>query len=212
MNTPLRIAIVDDHPIVIEGLRRILQQQFPHAEVSEFHRGLDFTDHFKTCKTRLDLILLDITLPDTNGVELCRSIKLASPDTHVLGFSNHNDRALVMQMLSVGASGYILKNASSEEITRSITLAMQGQLAFSEEVKTIVSRPSASDFKSLPPLTKREKQVLKMISDGHTSTEIAEVLNVSPFTVETHRRNLMQKFDAKNAAHLLKIAGQMKLI
>lgn len=208
----LHLAIIDDHPIVVEGLRKIIVQHFGVDEVMEFNTGVHFIRHLEKGTQAFDIILLDITLPDMSGVELCRKIKLTSPQTQVLGFSNHNDRALVMQMLSSGASGYILKNASSTEIINCISGALNGQLTFSEEIKTIIAKPSASDLKSIPPLTRREKQILRMIVDGHTSGEIAEELNVSPFTIETHRRNLMQKFEAKNVANLLKIAGRLKLI
>ena len=114
-------------------------------------------------------------------------------------------------MLQNGANGYLLKNASSSEIVSGIADALNGQIAFSKEVKEIIARPSAADLKKIPSLTKREKEILRMIADGKTSVQIGEELFVSPFTVDTHRRNLMQKFEVKNVAALIKIASENSL-
>ncbi|MBL0741438.1 response regulator transcription factor [Chryseolinea lacunae] len=209
---PIVIAIVEDHPIVIEGLRKILSRDLPVQEIVEHHTGAGFLRYLASNKQTLDVVLLDITLPDANGVELCAEIKRLSPGTVVLGFSNHSDRSLVLQLLSQGASGYLLKNATAAEIIQCITEALQGQISFSDQIKQIIAKPSANQLKPIPPLTKREKQVLRMIADEKTSTEISEELMVSPFTIETHRRNLMQKFGAKNVVGLIKIATELRLL
>lgn len=209
---PLTIAIVEDHPVVVEGLQRILVNDLPIKAILEYYTGKDFITAVKRDRQPIDVILLDITLPDINGIDLCREIKNLLPDTYILGFSNHNDRSLVMQLLANGASGYILKNASAAELVTCILQALDGQVAFSEEIKRIINKPSAQQLKAIPPLTKREKQILKMIAEGKTSTDIARELMVSPFTIETHRRNLMQKMDAKNAAALIKTATELQLL
>ncbi len=209
---PLTIAIVDDHPVVIEGLQKILIRDLAIREVQEYHSGGDFIAYLKANRQPPDVVLLDISLPDANGVEICREIKTLAPDAYVLGFSNHNERSMIMQMLSNGASGYLLKNASATELVTCIKEVLNGQVAFSEAVKKIIARPSASQLKTIPPLTKRERQVLQMISDGKTNAEIAEELRLSLFTIETHRRNLMQKFDVKNAAALIKMAVLLQLV
>lgn len=208
----LCIAIVEDHPVVIEGLRKILVRDMPIPEVLEFHAGNAFIKYLRDATQPVNLVLLDITLPDTNGVELCREIKSISTDTCVLGFSNHNDRTLVMQLLANGASGYLLKNVTATELIQCIREALNGQITFSEEIRKIIAKPSASQLKVIPPLTRREKQILRMIADGKTSVDISAELMVSPFTIETHRRNLMQKFDVNNAASLIKMAAQLQLI
>ncbi|MFD1003319.1 response regulator transcription factor [Ohtaekwangia kribbensis] len=209
---PLTIAIIEDHPVVVEGLQRILVNDLPVQTIREYYTGMDFLEDIKKGNYSVDVVLLDITLPDVNGIELCREIKSSLPDTYILGFSNHNDRSLVMQLLANGASGYILKNASAGELVGCILQALDGQVAFSEEIKKIISKPSAQQLKAIPPLTRREKQILKMIAEGKTSTDIAKELMVSPFTIETHRRNLMQKMDVKNAAALIRTATELQLL
>jgi DNA-binding NarL/FixJ family response regulator len=117
-----------------------------------------------------------------------------------------------MQMLQHGASGYLLKNASSEELLKCIYEVLEDKIALSAEVTAIITRPQQSQLKQVFNLTKREKQVLSMIAAGQTSASIAAELYISPFTVETHRRNLMQKFDASNTATLIKMAVEQRLV
>lgn len=208
----ITIAIVDDHPIVIEGLQKILASDFNVNGVKEFTSGNDFIHYLKEQIDFIDIVLLDITLPDKSGIEVCKEVKTLSPNTRVLAFSNHNERSIIMQMLHNGASGYLLKNSSSSELIACINEALDGQITFSKEVKKIIAHPSMNELKAVPPLTKREKEILRMIADGKTSIEIAEELFVSPLTIETHRRNLMQKFDVKNVAALIKIGIQQHLL
>jgi DNA-binding NarL/FixJ family response regulator len=209
---PLHIALIDDHPIVIEGLEKILLRDLPVSQLLVHHSATEFLNIFSEQATFIDLVLLDITLPDKNGIEVCREIKAYSPKTIVLGFSNHNDKSIILQMLNNGASGYLLKNASASELIFCIKEALKGQIIFSDEVKKIITNPANQPSHSLPPLTKREKEILKMIASGKTSNEIAELLFISPLTVETHRRNLMQKFEVKNVASLINTASLLKLI
>lgn len=208
----VNVAIVEDHPIVIEGLRKILAAESIVKDVSEFHTGNSFLEKLKSDNSTVDVVLLDISLPDSNGVDLCREIKEINSDIIVIGFSNHSDRSLVMQLLDHGASGYLLKNASAAEIISSIKEAIDGHITFNDEIRKVMTRPSAGDLKRLPPLTKREKQVLLKVSEGKTSVQIAAELQVSPLTIETHRRNLMQKLESKNVAGLIKVAIERKLI
>lgn len=206
-----RLVIVDDHPIVIQGLSALLQGEDDLHIAGTFTTGNAFLAFLKE-RPQVDIVLLDITLPDINGVEVCKEIKKLSPETKVLIISNHSERSIIMQMLQQGASGYLLKNASSEELVRCVYDVLAGRIALSAEVTTIMTRPLQNELKNIPHLTKREIQVLGMIAEGRTSASIAEELCVSQFTVETHRRNLMQKFDANNTAALIKMAAEHKLL
>ncbi|WP_247651629.1 response regulator transcription factor [Chitinophaga eiseniae] len=205
------IVIVDDHPIVIEGLSALLQADKALEVAATFTTGQAFLS-FLPGAGFIDIVLLDITLPDINGVEVCKQIKKISPETKVLIISNHSERSIILQMLQQGASGYLLKNASSEELVRCVHDVLDGKVAFSAEVMTIMTRPLQNEPKAAPHLTKREKQVLGMIAAGRTSASIAEELCVSQFTVETHRRNLMQKFEAGNTAALIRMAAAQQLL
>ena len=202
----IRIAIVDDHPIVTEGLQRILMESYSYVSTICFTTGNDFMQYIRDNEHSIDIVLLDITLPDANGTELCRVIKKSYPAVTILAFSNHNNRSTIMQMLHNGAAGYLLKNASAQEVLECIQLAINGEIALSREVKNILAKPATSDLKSAPVLTQREKQILQLIANGETSAAIAEKLYLSPLTVETHRRNLLQKFEVKNVAMLIKEA------
>ena len=206
-----RLVIVDDHPIVIQGLSALLQGEDDLHIAGTFTTGNAFLAFLKE-RAQVDIVLLDITLPDINGVEVCKEIKKLSPETKVLIISNHSERSIIMQMLQQGASGYLLKNASSEELVRCVHDVLAGRIALSAEVTAIMTRPLQNELKNIPHLTKREIQVLGMIAEGRTSASIAEELCVSQFTVETHRRNLMQKFDANNTAALIKMAAEHKLL
>ncbi|WP_291913878.1 response regulator transcription factor [Chitinophaga sp. CB10] len=200
----ITISIVDDHPVVLEGLHKLLSAS----------PGLTVTACYTTASECLeamelqptDILLLDINLPDMKGAALCKAIKTIAPATHILAFSNHSERSLILQLLQNGASGYLLKNASAEELIHCIQEAHNGLITFSKAVREIMARPSALDLQGTPQLTTREKEILQLISDGKTTPQIASQLNLSPMTVETHRKNLMHKFQSKNVAALIKAA------
>ncbi len=208
----INIAIVDDHPIVMEGLQKVLMTAYNYVSTICFTTGTDFLNYLAKKEIATDIVLLDITLPDINGIQLCKQIKMQYPNVCVLAFSNHNERGTIMQMLQQGAGGYLLKNAAAEELVECINEAMKGNIALSREVRDIMAKPTLDDFKPVPVLTKREKEILKMIADGQTSNTIAEKLHLSPLTIETHRRNLMQKFEVNNAAEMIKVAARHEMI
>lgn len=204
------LAIVDDHPIVLEGLQRLLANVKEIEITGCFTTGSAFMSFLK--ENKVDILLLDITLPDANGIELCREVKELSPATHVLALSNHSERSMILQMIQQGATGYLLKNISSEELIACIQEAISGLITFSKAAREIMARPSIGELKGAPQLTKREKEILHMIADGKTTPDIAAQLNLSPLTIETHRKNLIQKFQAKNVASLIKMAAQQGLV
>lgn len=208
-NEKINIVIVDDHPIVIEGLRMMLKSQPFFHVAGSFTSGEETLSYIRS--QMVDIILLDITLPDANGTELCREIKKISPDTSVIMFSNRSERSIIMQSIQNGASGYLLKNTSIDELVICIRGALSGDIVFCNETKQIISRPSQNDM-PIPRLTKREKQILQMVAQGKTSNVIAEELFLSPLTVDTHRKNLLQKFQAKNSTELINRAIQQRMI
>lgn len=210
MNHKIILSIVDDHPVVAEGLKTLLKDEAGLQITESFHRGNDFMNFLR--KNKVHIVLLDIMLPDVNGIDLCKEIKKTSPDTIVLAFSNQAERSMILQILQNGASGYLLKNVSAEELKRSLAEALNGEITFSREVKEIISRLPQNELKSVAALTKREKQILQLIAEGKTTTMMAQQLNVSPLTIDTHRRNLMQKFAVKNVAELVMAAVQQRML
>jgi DNA-binding NarL/FixJ family response regulator len=205
----ISVILIDDHPVVMEGLRSLLDKNQSLEIIGCFTSGKE-TLEFLTRRS-VDIVLLDISLPDMSGTDLCLKIKANDPRTCVLAISNHSERSIITQMLQNGASGYLLKNSSSEELTRSIMGAIEGNLSLTDEVKSILARGESS-YRMLPKLTRREKEVLRMVAEGMTTAAIAEKLFISPLTVETHRRNLMQKFEVNNTAALIKMAVEQKAI
>jgi len=204
------LAIVDDHPMVIEGLKSLLKPETAIYTTVSFTKGREFISFLS--QNEVDLVFLDISLPDANGIELCKEIKKISPKTIVLGLSNQTERSIMLQMLQSGASGYLLKNVSPDELLTCIQEALHGLITFSREAKEIMGRPSKAGLNEVASITKREKQILELLAQGKTTATIATELFLSPLTVDTHRKNLLQKFEVKNTAELLMAAVQQKLL
>lgn len=206
----LRTVIVDDHPIVIEGLRNLLSHEENIELLEGFCQGHELLSYMRTHRT--DLVLLDITLPDINGMDLCLMIKEISENTLILILSNHTERSIILQTIQNGASGYLLKNSSLPELRKCIDEALKGNICYSKEVIEIISRPSKNASQGPPKLTRREKQILTLLSEGKTSQIIGEELFLSPLTIDTHRRNLIQKFGVKNVAELIMAASRLGVV
>jgi len=206
----LLTVIVDDHPIVIEGLKTLLRNEDNLEIIAGFSNGEQLLSYFGG--NPIDLVLLDVTLPDISGMDLCQLIKKESPDTIILILSNHTERSIIMQTIQNGANGYLLKNSSLDELRQCIAEAVKGNICYSKEVMEIISRPTKNQLRGIAQLTRREKQILSFLAEGKTSQAIAQELFVSPLTVDTHRRNLMQKFEARNVAELITAAHQQHLL
>ena len=210
LQTKYRLAILDDHPVVLQGLVNVLSGDAAFDIAGAFTSARDFLQFFSTNKVHV--VLLDIILPDGNGMDLCKEIKKTAPDTIVLALSNHDERSAIMKMLENGASGYLLKNASIEELVRCIHDALKHQIVFSHAIKEIIARPELKNTKEATVLTAREKEILQLIASGITTRRIAEMLFLSKFTVENHRKNLLQKFQVKNVAGLISAASHQGLL
>jgi len=206
----VNILIVDDHPVVVEGLKAMLNQ-LPHIHVAgsaaDGREAMEFLH-----KSAVEVVLLDINLPDTNGIELCQKIKKEFPVVKVLGISNFGDRSYISRLIDAGALGYLIKNAKPEEITDAIQTVMQNRLYLSLELEHILTSPTIIKDRAVPELTKREKEVLQLIADGLTNNEIAGKLFISPLTVDSHRKNLLTKLNVKNTAALIKTAASKGLL
>lgn len=203
---PAKIFIVDDHYMVIEGIRSLLQNE----------KGIEWSGHAMSADSCLaflkqqqpDVILMDINMPDKSGIDLCREVKEKYPSVFIIGLSTFNQQSFVQRMMENGASGYVLKNATRDEILDAVHTVMKGKTWLSDEVSQVLKHTDASGI----ILTRREKEVLELIADGMTNNEIAQKLFVSVTTVDTHRKNLLAKFDVKNTALLIRTATQLHII
>lgn len=201
-----KVFIVDDHYMVIEGIRSLLQHE----------KGIEWTGHATNAASCLsflqhqlpDIILMDISMPDKSGIDLCKEVKERYPSVFIIGLSTFNQQSFIQKMMDNGASGYVLKNATQEELMEAIETVAKGKTYLSHEVSQVLRKQDDSNI----VLTRREKEVLELIAEGMTNNEIGGKLFISPSTVDTHRKNLLAKFDAKNTASLIHIASQMQFI
>lgn len=204
MNT--KIFIVDDHYMVIEGIRSLLQQE---KEIEWMGHAMNAASCLAfLLQQQPDVILMDINLPDKSGIDLCAEVKKKHPSIFIIGLSTFNQQSFIQRMMDNGASGYVLKNATQEELMEGINSVMKGKLYLSGEA----AQSLQNSHTEIPVLTRREKEVLELIASGMTNNEIAAKLFVSVATVDTHRKNLLAKFDARNIAMLIKTAVQLQLI
>jgi DNA-binding NarL/FixJ family response regulator len=202
----IRVFIVDDHPMVVEGIRSILLQ-LPQIEVAGHAMSAASCQGYFVNNTA-DLILLDINLPDQSGVEVCRTLLKRKPEVKIIALTNFDQLTYLQSMKDAGAKGYLLKNSSSIDIEKAITSVMSGKEFWLGRDNV---RESIQDHNQML-LTRREVEVLKLIAEGLTNHEIAEKLFVSDSTVDSHRKNLLSKLQVKNTASLVRVALEKKII
>lgn len=210
MINKLRIAILDDHPLILEGFNLLFSKIPEYEIVAGFNSSQELFNFNKLLS--IDVLLLDVFLVDDNGIDVCLKIKKKHPKMVIIGMSSQSERSIVLQMIKNGANGYLLKSASLTEFQRCIELAVQGKLAFSNEVESIINKTDIKDLKVIPRLTKREKEILYLLQKGKSTQEIADELFLSFLTIQTHRRNLLNKFQVKNATELLNYVKENALM
>jgi len=198
------VLIVDDHPIVAEGLQKLILKNSIASQCITVYSSNECQRILTIFKP--DLVLLDYHLPDGNGIDLCKYIKTFDEKIKILAISSFREQSIVKLMIDSGASGYVLKNASEEEIINAIKTVLSGKKFVCEESKEIIENCAQAI------ITEREIEVLKLIAEGFTNTEIAEKLFLSPLTVDRHRKNIIIKLEAKNTASLISIAIHRGLI
>ena len=206
----IRVFIVDDHPVVIEGIHSLLMNEKDIAWVGQAMNAQSCLGFF--VNNTADVILMDISMPGMDGVELCAVMKNKYPGIFILGLSTFNQGLYIKKMMENGASGYILKNSSKEELIKAIHVVHEGGIYFSGEAGQALAEYQKSSKGELPELTPREKEILELIAEGYTNPQIAEKIFLSQFTVDSHRKNLLAKLNVKNTATLIKYAVEHKLI
>ena len=205
----LKILIVDDHFILIEGLYTLLKNQ----------QGIDvigYAINGENCihilrQQNVDIVLLDINLPDINGIELCKEIKSLFPNLLVIALTAFTQGSFVRKMIDNGASGYLAKTATKAEIMKALKMAVSGQIYLCEEAKHSL-RNELKNESQKHSLTRRELEVLRLVADGSTNMQISKQLNISIDTVDSHRKNLHTKLNVTNAAQLVRYAIENKIV
>ena len=206
----VRVFIVDDHPVVIEGIHALLMNEKDIVWVGQAMNAASCLGFF--VNNTADVVLMDISMPGMDGIELCAAMKNKYPGIFILGLSTFNQGLYIKKMMENGASGYILKNSSKEELIKAIHVVHDGGIYFSGEAGQALAEYQKSSKNELPELTPREKEILELISEGYTNPQIAEKIFLSQFTVDSHRKNLLAKLNVKNTATLIKLAVENKLI
>jgi DNA-binding NarL/FixJ family response regulator len=212
----IRVLIADDHAIVREGLRQLLNGQTDMEVAGEAEDGRQALEKVKSLHP--DVILLDIAMPHLSGLEVISLIREAAPETQVVVLSMHSKETYVQQVLSSGALGYVLKASPSTDILEAIRMAHRDEYFLSSRLKAEVignylkTKRSAPALRGYDLLTEREQQVFRLVAQGHSTSRIADILCVSPKTVEKHRTSLMNKLGVHDRLELLKYAIKVGIV
>jgi len=211
-----KILIADDHAMVRDGVKNLIQQNKDLTVIGEARSGNETLELYD--KLQPDLLIMDISMPDMNGMEVSRAILAKNPNANIVILSMYDDEDYISRCLEYGVKGYVVKNESGSELDYAIKSVLQGKNYFSRQAQDVIFKKYSQNVSRKKPkeesinLTKREIEIIKLIADGLTSQQMADRLFISPRTVETHRANLMKKMNVKNAVELVKKAHQLNLI
>ena len=202
----IRVAIVDDHKVVAEGFEHLINDS-GKAQVTG--KAFSVAGCWELlAKQQADVLLLDVSLPDGNGIDLCPQIKTLYPELKILMLTSYSELSIIMRVLENGATGYILKNAMVEEIIEGIHVVASGKQFLCEEVDMLLKNHQFHPVR----LSRREKELLRLIVAGHSNNEIAHDMCLGYETIKSYRKNLILKLNAHNTAQLVKIAIEQKLV
>jgi len=206
-----RILLVDDHEIVRFGLCSLLEKHADYDIVGQAEDGMEAVQLAQELAP--DVIIMDVNMPNMNGIEATRDIKRLSPDAQIIVLSMHNRRQYVLDVLEAGASAYVLKTRAIQEVVPAINAVQAGDVFLSPKVaavvaKACISKDQMSEVNNASELTARERQVLQLLTEGKSSKQIGAVLKVSEATIVKHRQNIMEKLDLRSVAELTKYAIQ----
>ncbi|MDR1454077.1 MAG: response regulator transcription factor [Tannerella sp.] len=205
-NFQLKVAIVDDHKVVAEGFEHLINESGMAQVTGKAHSA---TSCWRMLADKtVDVLLLDVSLPDGNGVDLCPQIKAKYPDIKILMLTSYSELTLIMRALENGASGYILKSAMTEEILEGIQAVASGRQFLCEEVDMLMKKEENRPVR----LSRREQELLRLIVEGRSNSEIAASMYLGYETIKSYRKNLILKLNAHNTAALVKMAIEQKLV
>lgn len=206
----IKIGITDDHPLLLEGLKNILSNQPTINTVECYSSAKALQDALTTVE--IDILLLDINLDNTNSIELIKPLKKKYPEMHIIMLSVHNEYAVINSCLEEGSSGYIQKNASVDEIVEGINSIFDGKIFLCSQTKSVMNKKEKDGLNTIPKLTRREKEILAEAALGLTTQQIADKLFISTHTVDSHRKNLIEKFKTSNLSSAITLAIEYGLV
>ena len=210
MIKPYQILIADDHQMFIDGIKLIFSNFSDYEIVAEALSGKEVLDRFKTQK--IDIAILDVNMPKPNGFETCKLIKKQYPNCKIMILTMYAEGQFLNEFIDSGASAYVLKNAGKAELLRALESIVNGQVYIGEQLKLIADVPERDGFSKSFTLTKRELEIIALLAKEKTSAEIADTLFISTYTVNTHRKNILNKLDVKNTAGLIKYASENGIV
>ncbi|MBT1689527.1 response regulator [Dawidia soli] len=211
-----KILIADDHAMVRDGVKNLVRQSKEYVVIGEASNGRQAIEQFETLAP--DLLILDISMPELNGMEVAREVLNKNPLANIIILSMYDDEEYVSRCLEIGVKGYVVKNESGSELEYAIRSVLQGKNYFSRQAQDVIFKKYShavtkkKQREELIRLTPREVEIIRLIAEGLTSQQMADKLFISPRTVETHRANLMKKVGVKNAIELVKKVQQLELI
>ncbi len=209
----IKVAILDDHNMVLRGIETMLEDSDTIKVIATYNRGRQLLKNISNDLP--NVLLLDINLPDSNGMDICKELTKKHPELAIIALSNYSETGFIKNMLRNGAKGYLLKNTDKQELITAITTVHKGTNYLPRGIQDIllndsIGNPSQVTF--IPKLSRREKEVLNLIAKEHINQEIAELLFISTKTVESHRNNLIQKLGVRNTAGLIRLAVEKGLL
>lgn len=205
----VRIILADDHPIMLEGLKALLEREPDMEVVGLVMNGRDAV--YLTNKLAPDIVIMDVSMPELNGIEATRQILAQHPNVKVIALTIHSDARYAMEMLKAGARGYIPKQCAYEELARAVRSVKMGQAYLSPGVtgnllESLTGQGGGSKSSAFSSLTPREREILQLLAEGNTSRAVADKINISIKTVDTHKVNIMRKLGLKSLAELVRYA------
>ncbi len=215
-NSPISVFLADDHTIVRQGLAKLLEGESDLRVIGDAENGREAVK--KVEKLKPDVVLIDIAMPLLNGIEATRQIRRSCPDTKVIVLSMHSHGRYISELLTIGASGYLLKDSTGSDIINAIHAAISGDTYLSPAISRRVVEGYVSMKQRSPQedlystLTNREREVFQMIAEGRSTREIADTLCISPSTVKTHRGNIMEKLEINNISQLVQFAIRVGIV
>ena len=213
---PIRILLADDHSILREGLRKLLDRQTEFAVVGDACNGREAVEMAEACDP--DVVIMDLAMPGLNGIEATRRITSRSPRTAVVILSMHSDESYILRSLKAGARAYLLKDSLKADLIDAVRAAAQGKSFFSPKVSRVLKEDYVNELEvkgaedTWDLLTDREREILQLVAEGKTNKEIAAVLNISPYTIDTHRGHILQKLNLHSAPELILYAVRKGII